>query len=72
MLKHLKNQGIQAVFHYLSLHESLYYSEKHDGRSLENSNKFSNTLIRMPFYHELSEEQVVFICNSINDYYVKQ
>jgi dTDP-4-amino-4,6-dideoxygalactose transaminase len=72
LLKHLKNQGIQAVFHYLSLHESTYYKEKHDGRKLENSNKFSNTLIRLPFYYELSEEQVIFICKNINDYYVNQ
>ena len=34
LIKHLKDNDIQAVFHYLSLHSSPYYKDKHDGRSL--------------------------------------
>lgn len=67
-IKKLKGQGILAVFHYLSLHKSDYYLEKHDGRSIENSDFFENCLLRLPLYYELQEEQqqkIIDILNSI-------
>ena len=30
LIQHLKDNGIMAVFHYLSLHSSAYYQDKHD------------------------------------------
>ena len=35
-MKKLKDNDILAVFHYLSLHSSQYYTNKHDGRELPN------------------------------------
>lgn len=32
LIKYLKDNGVLAVFHYLSLHSSAYYADKHDGR----------------------------------------
>jgi dTDP-4-amino-4,6-dideoxygalactose transaminase len=52
----LKKNNINAVFHYLSLHSSPFYTEKHDGRSLVQSDRYSNCLIRLPFYNELTNE----------------
>ena len=52
----LKTKGINAVFHYLSLHKSPYYQERHDGRKLEKSDLYADTLLRLPFYFDLSEE----------------
>jgi dTDP-4-amino-4,6-dideoxygalactose transaminase len=54
----LKENGFYAVFHYLSLHDSSYYQEKHDGRTLENSDKFTNCLLRLPFFYELEIAQI--------------
>lgn len=34
LIEHLKNNGVNAVFHYISLHKSQYYKLKHDGRRL--------------------------------------
>ena len=34
LITKLKENGILAVFHYLSLHDSTYYKDKHDGRPL--------------------------------------
>jgi dTDP-4-amino-4,6-dideoxygalactose transaminase len=59
LIKHLKNEEILAVFHYISLHSSSYYSDKHDGRELRNSDKFTNTLLRLPMYFELDVKVVV-------------
>jgi dTDP-4-amino-4,6-dideoxygalactose transaminase len=51
----LRSEGIYAVFHYLSLHKSPFYFDKHDGRELPNSDFYSDCLVRLPFYFDLSE-----------------
>lgn len=65
LITHLKSQSILAVFHYLSLHKSSYYKDKHDGRELDQSDKFSDTLLRLPFYFELTEEDIDLICDQL-------
>jgi len=67
ILTYLKDKGVGAVFHYLSLHKSDYYNNKHDGRSLENADCYSNCLIRLPFYYELDLKSVISIVNIIDD-----
>lgn len=53
----LKKENIHPVFHYLSLHTSPFYADKHDGRVLTQSDFYTDTLVRLPLYFELSEEQ---------------
>jgi dTDP-4-amino-4,6-dideoxygalactose transaminase len=65
LIDELKNNGIQAVFHYLSLHSSSYYADKHDGRCMPNSDRFSDCLVRLPLFFELSDEQCSYICEKI-------
>lgn len=65
----LKEKGIYAVFHYLSLHASPFYRDKHDGRALPQSDRYSDCLLRLPLFYELTEEQVDFIAETILEYY---
>jgi dTDP-4-amino-4,6-dideoxygalactose transaminase len=65
----LKEKGIYAVFHYISLHNSPYYKDKHDGRDLPNADHFTDCLLRLPLFYELTEEQVDFITETIHAYY---
>ena len=51
----LREDRINVVFHYLSLHKSPYYFDKHDGRNLPLSDFYSDCLVRLPFYYDLSE-----------------
>ena len=69
LIKHLKENGIMAVFHYLSLHSSAYYADKHDGRQLPNCGRYADTLVRLPMYYDLSVEDVECICNTIKEYF---
>jgi len=69
LIQHLKDNNISAVFHYLSLHNSEYYNDKHDGRKLENCDKFSDCLVRLPLFYELSQENVNYICEKIIKYF---
>ena len=67
LISKLKAKGILAVFHYLSLHKSPYYKNKHDKRKLSNSDVFTNCLIRFPLYFEISEEHMELILRTINN-----
>ena len=67
-IQHLKDKGILSVFHYLSLHKSSYY-EKYSTRKskLPNSDMFSDCLVRLPLFYELTNEQVEYIINTIKE-----
>lgn len=65
LIKELKEHEIQAVFHYLSLHSSPYYQDKHDGRTLPESDRYSDCLVRLPMYYDLSVGEIEDICSII-------
>ena len=67
LIKHLKENGILAVFHYLSLHSSPYYAPKHDGRALPECDRYADCLVRLPMYYDLTEDDVRAICDIIKD-----
>jgi dTDP-4-amino-4,6-dideoxygalactose transaminase len=71
LLNFFRSNDILAVFHYLSLHKSPYYINKHDGRELVNSDFYSDSLIRLPFYYELSLDEVNLICSKIKEFFKK-
>lgn len=65
LIKKLKENDILAVFHYLSLHSSEYYKDKHDGRQLPECDRYADCLVRLPMYYDLSEDDVDRICKVI-------
>ncbi len=71
LLAYLKKNGIYAVFHYLPLHTSPYFRDKHDGRPLPNAQRFSDCLIRLPFYYGLKEKEINYICKKVEDFYTR-
>lgn len=52
-MKYLKDNGVMSTFHYIPLHSSVYYKDKHDGRVLNNCDRYGDTLVRLPLYYEL-------------------
>lgn len=69
LIGRLRDEGILAVFHYLSLHSSTFYQDKHDGRPLPHCDGFADRLLRLPMFFELAEEDVDKICSVILDFY---
>lgn len=65
LMNYLKENGIQTTFHYLPLHSSKYYMEKHDNRVLANCDYYGNCLVRLPLFYELSESDVLNIIRSV-------
>ena len=65
LIQHLDLAGIKAVFHYQSLHRSPYFHGLHDGRSLPNADHFTDSIVRLPMYFDLSNDEVDFVCAQI-------
>lgn len=66
----LKAENIHSVFHYLSLHKSRYHSNG-TGREnvLQMSDKYTDCLLRLPLYYELSrdkQKKVIEIIKSLD------
>lgn len=69
LIKHLKDNGVLAVFHYLSLHCSAYYKDKHDGRRLSECDRYADTLVRLPMFYDLTISDINNICEHIKSFY---
>ncbi len=69
LMSHLKNDDIQAIFHYLPLHSSPYFQSKYKGEALEEANRYSSCILRLPFYTDLSESEIDRVINSIHQFY---
>lgn len=71
LIQFLRKHNIISVFHYLPLHLSPFYKEKHDGRELKNAVMYSECLLRLPLFYELTEEKIAFVCEKIDEFYTK-
>ena len=58
LINHLKDNEIWAVFHYISLHKSPFYENKHDDRALPETDNFTDCLLRLPLFYELNASEV--------------
>ena len=63
IVEKLKTNGILSVFHYLSLHQSQFYRNKHTGSDLPQSNRYSDCLLRLPLFFELSTSDITRVCD---------
>jgi len=71
LIEHLKSNGINAVFHYLSLNKSLYFSRSNESSELKYSDYYTEHLLRLPLYYELSDEDLEYVISNIKNYYLK-
>lgn len=70
LLNHLKQNGIGAVFHYVPLHSSdagIKFGRFH-GLDEFTTNE-SEKLVRLPLYFDMDNDDIVFICSKIKEYY---
>ena len=70
LIKFLKEHHVQAPFHYLSLHKSEYYLNNCDLRPvLPMTDMYTDCLVRIPMFYELTIEQVDYIVECIKEFY---
>jgi dTDP-4-amino-4,6-dideoxygalactose transaminase len=68
IIKSLKEKEILSVFHYLSLHQSPFCKNKYDGITLPESERYSDCLLRLPLFYELSKVEQDYIIHEINKF----
>jgi dTDP-4-amino-4,6-dideoxygalactose transaminase len=69
LMDYLKSEGILAVFHYLPLHKSEFFRKMYGELSLPITENISKTLIRLPFYYNLSQEEIDLVCRKIISFF---
>ncbi|MCL5247325.1 dTDP-4-amino-4,6-dideoxygalactose transaminase [Cellulophaga sp. 20_2_10] len=72
LIAHLKGNEIHAVFHYLSLHKSPYYTKNNtleSGQELLQSDRYTDCLIRLPLFYNLKVSEVNMISKVIIDFF---
>jgi dTDP-4-amino-4,6-dideoxygalactose transaminase len=69
LMEFLKEKKIGAVFHYLSLHKSPFYQDRHDGRELPFADHYTDCLLRLPLYYELVTPEKMYIIQQVKAYF---
>ena len=69
LIKHLKDHGVQAAFHYQGLERSTFFQSNYiPGKHIQ-ACEFSDCLVRMPQYHDLSPVDLDKIFKSLSRYF---
>jgi dTDP-4-amino-4,6-dideoxygalactose transaminase len=71
LMAFLKKYNIHTAFHYTGLNRSEYYNSHYGELSLENSDMFSECLLRLPLYPDLNTKLVDRISSAIALFYSK-
>ncbi len=69
LIDFLGKRNIKAIFHYLPLHRSPFYQDKHDGRQLPICDMYSDCLVRLPLYYEMTDCQAEKVIDNIFDFF---
>ncbi len=69
LLHYLNDSGVNAIFHYLSLHKSPYSANLDCTAELINCDYYSANLLRLPLFFDLKKEEVNSITLKVNQFY---
>lgn len=71
LIQHLKDQKIQAVFHYQPLHLSPFFLNENPKLSLPITERVAKTLIRLPLFYDLTVEEQASVIAAVETFYAK-
>lgn len=69
LLKFLNDSGVNAVFHYLPLHDSIFYKEHYGKLSLPVTESLSARLLRLPLFYTLKDEEIEYVSEKIHEFF---
>ena len=69
LIDYLKGEGIMAVFHYQALHSSRYFAGQHGDRPMPNATRYAETLVRLPLFADLPEQEVDRIASAVRRFF---
>ncbi len=69
LIEFLKEKGILAVFHYLPLHLSPFYSLLYKGAPLPRAEMYADRLVRLPLFYTLTDSEQQHVIDQVNHFY---
>lgn len=69
LLKFLNDSGVNAVFHYLPLHDSIFYKEHYGKLSLPVTESLSARLLRLPLFYTLKDEEIEYVSEKVHEFF---
>lgn len=70
--EYLKQNGINTVIHYpIPIHKQIAYSEYSD-LSLPNAEELGNTVLSLPLYYGMSDDEIAYVVDTLNNYTLKK
>ena len=71
-ISYMKANQVQTPFHYVALHSSPFYSDKHDGRLLPWVETYQDCLVRLPLFYDIGDHDVKEIIRLTKDFFELQ
>jgi dTDP-4-amino-4,6-dideoxygalactose transaminase len=69
LIQFLAEHSVMSVFHYLPLHSSPYYLKTHAEKKFPHAEHYSETLVRLPLFFDLTPEKALIISALITDFF---
>lgn len=69
LIRFLAEKRVSAVFHYLPLHKSPFYTSFNPRRQLINAERYSDCLIRLPMYFGMGLTEIEYVVSQVEDFY---
>ena len=69
LIEFLKHNNIGSVFHYICLHDSPYFKNKHDGRLMPNAKRYEDCLVRLPLWIEMTETETDYVIQKVLQFF---
>ncbi|AZI33334.1 dTDP-4-amino-4,6-dideoxygalactose transaminase [Kaistella carnis] len=69
LIKCMKEKDIHPVFHYLSLNKSEFFLNEEKEIDIPNADHFTDCLLRLPFYFELSVAEQDLVIAQLKEFY---
>jgi dTDP-4-amino-4,6-dideoxygalactose transaminase len=69
LLADLKSNGVQAIFHYIPLHQSPFFkADNLNDIQLPRAEKYGDCLIRLPFFVEMTIQQIQYVEECVSNF----
>jgi dTDP-4-amino-4,6-dideoxygalactose transaminase len=67
-IDYMRKNEVYCVSHYQSLHSSKYFRDKYFGDELKNSDRYTDCLVRLPLYPDLTDDSVNYIIQKVKEF----
>jgi len=68
-ISYMKANHIQTPFHYVALHDSPFYNDKHDGRPLPWVHTYQDCLVRLPLFYDIESSDTDTVIKLTNQFF---